>query len=68
MTDIPDNYASFKRWRVKQTFATPELAQKAKHVESDLSILENISNAMPNTRALCLKSIAEFKEQFAAQG
>lgn len=68
MTDVPENYAAFKRWRSKQTFATKELAVKSYHVENDLRILEELDGTMLKTHALCLKNVAEFKEQFAAQG
>lgn len=31
---------AFKSWRQRQTFATPEIAKKAEHVEADLRALE----------------------------
>ena len=40
MTTIPTDAKAFAKWRKKQTFATPELAQKAHQVRRDRHVEE----------------------------
>lgn len=50
---------AFKSWRQRQTFATPDIAKKAEHVEADLRALEKgVGQSM---LASIAKNVREFE-------
>jgi hypothetical protein len=65
MSDIPSTLAAFRLWRMRQTFATPELANHAKLVECDLNLLRSAGH-IESIVALAQKNVASFAANYAA--
>lgn len=57
---IPTTSFAFKAWRQRQTFATPEIAKKAEHVETDLRALEK-GGIGEHTLSVIAKNVREFE-------
>lgn len=57
---------SFRRWRKKHKFATPELETKALLVERDLELLPQLGEH-PGTRAQVMTRLATFADAMAGR-
>ena len=63
---IPTTEREFRTWRLRQTFATPEIEARAKLVENDLRILSGPSGRIPRMRELAAQNVREFAAMLAA--
>jgi hypothetical protein len=59
-TEVPATFTAFRRWRLKQMFATEELATRAYLIECDLHILSKVPH-IKSIVAHARQNVAEFE-------
>lgn len=66
MADIQLDAKTFRRFRKRHKFATPELAEQAALVERDLELLPQLGPNNPDMRATIKQRLAVFADAMAA--